>query len=66
MLHPELLLEAGRQQHDERLRQAEDYRLALRVGAGSPRIPGWIRWGVADSMMSLGQRLRAERTPDRG
>ena len=58
MLDPELWLDAGRQQHDERLRDAIDYRMARLVRAGEPRTPARIRWGVADTMMSLGQRLR--------
>lgn len=66
MWDPELMLDAGRQRHDERLRDAMNYRTARLVRASQPRTPAWIRWGIADTVMSLGERLRADRTPDCG
>jgi hypothetical protein len=60
MLHPELILDAGRQRQKELLRDAMLYRAAQRMRANQSRTPAWIRWGVGDTLMSLGQRLRGE------
>lgn len=60
MLHPELILDAGRQRQEELLRDAMQYRSAQLIKANRSRTPAWIRWGVGDTLMSLGQRLRAE------
>ena len=61
MLYPELILDAARQRQQELLRDAMMYRSAQLMKANQLRTPAWIRWGVGDALMSLGQRVRSER-----
>jgi hypothetical protein len=60
MVDPELLLDAGRQRHEARLRYASEYRMARLVKTA--RLSPWtrVRWALADGLIAVGQKLARE------
>ena len=63
MVDVDLLLEVGRQRHAERLKEAEDFRLARQIMGRTSSVPARLRWGAADALITLGRKLRTDGQP---